>query len=165
MNDRLCPSSSSITTVTVLPPSLPFLKGSLTESIVCISKALVLHTQIEDLDGQGNDLYIQSAILVARGHFVDADIIIRKAIDLHENVKSKYGLARDFSTLSTIVWHQSRVADRKVTEAYGEQDAFTWLAKAMQLFEELEASQEYDACEERRNIMQEDLDKPATQHS
>ena len=141
------------------------LKGSLAESTVCISKALVLHTQIEDLDGQGNDLYIQSAILVARGHFVDADIIIRKAIDLHENVKSKYGLARDFSTLSTIVWHQSRVEDRKVTEAYEEQDAFTWLAKAMQLFEKLEASQEYDACEERRNVMQEDLDKPATQHS
>ena len=165
MNDRLCPSSSSITTVTVLPPQF-----TLPERLAYRVNSLHLKGTgtsyaDRDLDGQGNDLYIQSAILVARGHFVDADIIIRKAIDLHENVKSKYGLARDFSTLSTIVWHQSRVADRKVTEAYGEQDAFTWLAKAMQLFEELEASQEYDACEERRNIMQEDLDKPATQHS
>ena len=63
----------------------------------------------------------------------------------------------------TVVWRQSRVADRKVTEAHGEPDAFTWLAKAMQLFAELEASREYDACEEQRNIMQKDLDKPAMQ--
>ena len=138
------------------------LKGSLTESTVCVSKALVLHTQIDDFTGQGNDLYIQSAILLARDHFVDADITIRKAIKLHEIGESKIGLARDFSTLSTIVWHQSRVADGKVTEAHGEQNAFTWLAKAMQLFVELEASRECDECEERRNIMQKDLDKPAT---
>ena len=135
------------------------LKGSLTESTVYISKALVLHTQIEDFNGQGNDLYIQSAILIAKGHFVDADITIRKAIKLHENVKSKYGLARDFSTLSTVVWRQSGVADQKATEAHGEPDAFTWLAKAMQLFTELEASREYNACEEQRNIMQKDLDE------
>ena len=138
------------------------LKGSLTESTVCISKALILHTQIEDITGQGNDLYIQSAILLTRDHFVDADITIRKAIKLHEIGESKYGLARDFFTLSTIVWRQPLVTDRKVTEAHGEQDAFTWLAKAMQLFAELEASREYDECEERRNIMQKDLDKPAT---
>lgn len=139
------------------------LKGSLTESTVYISKALVLHTQIEDFIGQGNDLYIQSAILLAKDQFVDADVTIRQAIKLHETVKSKYGLARDFSILSTIVWRQSRVADRKVTGAHGEQDAFTSLAKAMQLFAELEASREYDECEERRNIMQKDLDKLAAQ--
>jgi tetratricopeptide (TPR) repeat protein len=133
------------------------LKGSLTESTVRISKALVLHTQIEDFTGQGNDLYIQSAILLAKDQFVDADVTIRKAIKLHEIVKSKYGLARDFSLLSIIIWRQSRVVDRNVTEAHWEQDAFTCLAKAMELFAELEASREYDECEERQNIMQKDL--------
>jgi len=141
------------------------LKGSLTQSTVCISKALVLHTQIEDFTGQGNDIYIQSAILLAKDQFVDADATIRTAIKLHEIVKSKYGLARDFSILSTIVWLQSRVAGRKVTGSHPEQDAFTWLSKAMRLFAELEleASREYGGCEERRNIMQKDLDNPATQ--
>ena len=139
------------------------LTGSLTQATIRISNALVLHSQIEDFTGQGNDLYIRSAIFLAKDHFVDADVTIRKAMKLHEIVKSKYGLARDFSILSTIIWRQSRIADRKGTEAYREQDAFTWLAKAMQLFAELEASQEYDECEERRNVMQKDLDKPEIQ--
>jgi len=116
------------------------LKGSLTEATVRILEAQKLRTKISDVNGQGDDLYIQSAIFLAKDHLMDADITVQKAIGAHEIGESKYGLARDYSLFCTIIWHRARVADWKWTEGRSEQDAFAWLAKAMQLFEELEAS-------------------------
>jgi tetratricopeptide (TPR) repeat protein len=128
-------------------------QGSLHEALTLISEALALHIQIDDTGGQADDLYIQAAIFLQQRRFEDAESTMRTALKMHEQVKSKHGMARDLATLSDVLWHRHQDINKS-------EEALTCIRQAKKLFGQVRALGEFFECrqQKRRIKGQEALD-------
>ncbi|CAA7271025.1 unnamed protein product [Cyclocybe aegerita] len=132
----------------------------LRKAVTLIAEALALHIQIDDIQGQGDDMYVLSGIFLQQDRFSDAENAVRQALDMHERTQAIYERGRDFARLSDILWQKSRKAEgsdvksRAKANAGGlEEDLFVVLRRATDIFSNIEACGEFFECRQQRRQM------------
>jgi tetratricopeptide (TPR) repeat protein len=129
------------------------------EALTGICHALALHIQIDDIPGQGDDLYIQACVFLEQLRLDEAEDTVRKAIELHSQSEGMYSEARDFATLSSILWQK-----QKGSKASGDPaQALEALDKAIHLFDKNNIKGELAQCNcKRQEIVEDALHTTAT---
>ncbi|KAG6865259.1 hypothetical protein C0991_004075 [Blastosporella zonata] len=87
-------------------------RGLFQEALTGISsRALKLHSQIGDIGGQGDDLYVQACVFLELGRLEEAEETIRQALEFHTRSSMVRGQGLDLATLSSILWQKYLAID------------------------------------------------------
>lgn len=119
-----------------------------------VCDALKLHTQIADIGGQGDDIYIQACVFLEQTRLAEAEVAIRKALELHSQAGVAYAKALDLATLNSVLWQQLQNGSDSVTGL----EAAEALTQAAELFHRCGAAPELNQCLKRFETLDYPLD-------